>query len=80
MPVEEFVATIEIAKPFPNSTCIRCHSTFTPAFAKVGDHVSAMPALRDGTISCAGEGCHGPAHPFSKEARKQRHTSVGVLP
>jgi cytochrome c-type protein NapC len=78
MPVDEFVATIRIAKPFQNSTCIRCHSTFTPQFANVGDHTSAMGTLRDGTVSCASEGCHGPAHPFSKDARKLRREAMGV--
>ncbi len=72
MPTEEFLATIHIREPFPSSTCIRCHSTATPAFRRIGDHASALTELRAGAVSCAGEGCHGPAHPFSKEARRRR--------
>jgi NapC/NirT cytochrome c family, N-terminal region len=71
MPIEEFLATIEILKPFPNSTCMHCHSTLGPTWNEVGDHASTVDAVRAGTISCASEGCHGPAHPFSKAARKR---------
>lgn len=70
MPVDEFVATIELRAPFPSATCMRCHSTYGPTWNEVGDHASALAALRAGTVSCASEGCHGPAHPFSKLARR----------
>jgi hypothetical protein len=72
MPIEEFLATIEIREPFPNATCIRCHSTYGPSWNQIGDHASTRVELRAGTVSCASEGCHGPAHPFSKAARKRR--------
>ncbi|MBX3157702.1 MAG: NapC/NirT family cytochrome c [Deltaproteobacteria bacterium] len=77
MPIDDFLATIEIRKPFPNSTCIRCHSTYAPGWTKIGDHASAIETLRDGRVSCASEGCHGPAHPFSKAARRQRAAGAG---
>ncbi|MBL9019180.1 MAG: NapC/NirT family cytochrome c [Myxococcales bacterium] len=72
MPVKQFLEEIEIRKPFPNSTCIHCHSTQNQGFLKIGDHASTLDRVRGGTLSCASEGCHGPAHPFSKEAKKQR--------
>ena len=79
MPVQQFLEEIEIRRPYPNATCIHCHSTQNPGWTKVGDHVSAADRLRAGTLSCASEGCHGPAHPFSKEA-KQRAKAHGGMP
>ena len=69
MPLEEFLAEVQIRKPFPNETCIHCHSTQNPDWNKIGDHASTLDQIRAGTLSCASEGCHGPAHPFSKEAK-----------
>lgn len=66
MPVERFLDTIHIARPFPSSTCTHCHSTETPRFEAVRDHRGALDALRAGELRCASAGCHGPAHPFSK--------------
>jgi hypothetical protein len=34
-PVERFLDTIHIARPFPSSTCTHCHSTVTPRFEAV---------------------------------------------
>ncbi len=76
MPIDEFVSTIEIRDPFPSSTCMHCHSTYGPTWNEVGDHASTLADVRSGKLSCASEGCHGPAHPFSKEARKR----AGRLP
>jgi hypothetical protein len=76
MAVDDFLSTIEIRRPFPNSTCIRCHSTHGPTWNEIGDHASTLDDVRSGKVSCASEGCHGPAHPFSKVARK-RH-AVGA--
>lgn len=73
MPVKQFLEEIEIRRPFPNSTCMHCHSTENPGYLKVGDHVSTLVRLRAGTVSCASEGCHGPAHPFSKAAKAAAH-------
>ncbi len=66
MSLEEARATIHIRKPFPNSTCIHCHSTTGPLWDAVPEHASLLDRLRDGSVSCASAGCHGPAHPFSK--------------
>ena len=37
----QFLEEIEIRKPFPNSTCIHCHSTQNPGWSKIGDQVLA---------------------------------------
>src|SRR5665647_478655 len=63
--LEEALPKIHIRNPFPNSTCIRCHSTENPLWKKVGDHASTLVEIRAGTLSCASAGCHGAAHPFS---------------
>lgn len=65
--LEEARATIHILEPFQNSTCMQCHSTLNPGWDAVPEHVSTLDRVRDGTLSCASEGCHGPAHPFSKD-------------
>ncbi len=71
-PVKQFLEEIEIRKPFPNSTCIHCHSTENPLWSTIGDHTSTIDRIRAGTLSCASEGCHGPAHPFSKAAKREK--------
>lgn len=78
MPIEESLVKIEIRKPFTNDKCIRCHSMQGPLWNQVGDHASMRDEVRDGKVSCASEGCHGFAHPFSKEAKRRLH--VGVTP
>lgn len=80
MPIEEFLATIEILRPFPSSTCIRCHSTYGPTWNQVPDHAATLHEVRAGRVSCASEGCHGPAHPFSKAARAARAKAQGAAP
>lgn len=57
---------IEIRTPFQNTTCMHCHSTQNPAWNATPDHASSLDDVRAGKLSCASEGCHGPAHPFSK--------------
>ncbi len=63
--LEEALPKIHIRQPFPNSTCIRCHSTKNPLWLRVGDHVSTLDEIRANRTSCASVGCHGAAHPFS---------------
>ena len=64
--VPKALATIELYKPFPNSNCVRCHSTEARGWLAIGDHTSSLARVRNGEVSCVSEGCHGPAHPFSK--------------
>jgi nitrate/TMAO reductase-like tetraheme cytochrome c subunit len=66
--LEEALPRIHIRQPFPNATCMRCHSTEAPGWRRVGDHRSLIDPLRDGSVSCASSGCHGPAHPFAQVA------------
>ena len=74
MSLEEAKEKIHIRTPFQNSSCMHCHSTEGPDWNAVKDHASALDRIRAGAVSCASEGCHGPAHPFSKppkEAKEQ---------
>ena len=66
MSLAEARATIHIRNPFPNATCMHCHSTDVPGWSAVKEHASLRDRVRGGDVSCASEGCHGPAHPFSK--------------
>jgi hypothetical protein len=66
--LDEALPKIHIRNPFPNSTCMHCHSSETPGWQRVGDHKSLLDRLRSGEVSCASEGCHGPAHPFAQVA------------
>ncbi len=64
--LEEAREKIHIIRPFQNETCMHCHSTENPIFSTTKDHASTLDRIRNGEVSCASEGCHGPAHPFSK--------------
>lgn len=66
MPLDEARRTIHIRTPFQNATCMHCHSTAGPSWNAVREHASLLDRVRAGVVSCASEGCHGPAHPFSK--------------
>lgn len=63
----EAKAEIHILKPFPSSTCRRCHTTTAPQWSAIGDHAALLKELRSGEVGCVGDGCHGPAHPWSKQ-------------
>ncbi len=69
--IQEALEKIEIKKPFPNGNCMQCHSTDAADWSQIGEHVAALEEIRSGQVSCASEGCHGPAHPFSKAAKKK---------
>jgi nitrate/TMAO reductase-like tetraheme cytochrome c subunit len=64
--LEEAIPKIHLKKPFKSSTCMRCHTGTAPNFAAVGDHAGLLEELKSGKVGCVGEGCHGPAHPWSK--------------
>jgi cytochrome c-type protein NapC len=66
IPARDSFGRIELFKPYPNDTCMQCHSTDIPGWMEVPDHASASELIRSGELSCLGAGCHGPAHPFSK--------------
>lgn len=67
--LEEAIPRIHLRQPFKSSTCVRCHTTTAPGWSAVGDHAGLLKELREGSVGCVGEGCHGPAHPFSKVGR-----------
>ena len=69
--LEEAREKIHIAEPFQNATCMHCHSTENPIFSCTKDHASTLDRIRNGEVSCASEGCHGPAHPFSKPKKPE---------
>lgn len=66
-PLEEALPEFEIYEPYPNENCMYCHSTELPSFEETPDHAALMDEVRAGEVSCVGSGCHGPAHPFTKE-------------
>jgi nitrate/TMAO reductase-like tetraheme cytochrome c subunit len=78
MSLEEAREKIHILKPFQNATCMHCHSTTGPSWNAVKDHESLAARVRGGTVSCASEGCHGPAHPFSKPVSTSVSTPVST--
>lgn len=66
VPAKEAFGRIKLYRPYKNDNCMQCHSTSIPGFVEQEDHRGAIEDIRSGEISCMGEGCHGPAHPFSK--------------
>jgi cytochrome c-type protein NapC len=72
MPLEESRKKIHLVKPYPNENCMQCHSTSNPLWQKSPDHKASLQDVREGRISCASEGCHGFAHPWSKDAQPAR--------
>jgi nitrate/TMAO reductase-like tetraheme cytochrome c subunit len=70
IPLDEALTTIHLYKPYPNRNCMQCHSTELDIWSRVPDHKSSLEDVRSGRVSCASGGCHGYAHPFTKEIRK----------
>jgi cytochrome c-type protein NapC len=64
--VEESKKTIALYKPFPNESCMQCHSTTLTLWNAVPDHKAIVDAARAGRVSCASGGCHGYAHPNAR--------------
>jgi cytochrome c-type protein NapC len=48
-------------KPYPNNTCMQCHTT--ERMQAPLEHRVHAAAVARGEIKCAGAGCHGPPHP-----------------
>jgi len=65
--LEEAVRTIHLVKPYDNLNCRQCHTTTVQDWRRVPDHESLKAELDDNRVSCASAGCHGYAHPFSKD-------------
>ncbi len=64
VPLEQAKKTITLRAPFPNDTCMQCHSTRDDLWLKVTDHKASLDDVRADRMSCASAGCHGRAHPF----------------
>ena len=83
MSLEEALPTIHLYRPFPNASCLECHSTTLPGWLAVDDHRAMDSELRAGEVSCVSEGCHGFAHPFAKVGRpgpEHPSTSTDIRP
>jgi len=78
MTVEEAKKEIHLVKPYDNTNCRQCHTGSLHDWNKVSEHRSFEKELASNQVSCASAGCHGYAHPFSKEAQKMRDAKVTV--
>lgn len=67
MTLDEAVSKIHIIKPYDNANCRHCHTGTLEDWSKVPDHASLARELASNRVSCASAGCHGYAHPFSKQ-------------
>jgi cytochrome c-type protein NapC len=67
--VEEAKREIHLAKPYDNLNCRQCHTTTARMWRDVPDHVALQKELLENKVSCASAGCHGYAHPFTKNLK-----------
>jgi cytochrome c-type protein NapC len=65
--LEEALPKIHLRKPMPNRNCQQCHSGQNKLWQAVPEHGAAQKELAAGKISCGSAGCHGYAHPFTKQ-------------
>lgn len=70
MSLEEAKTKIHLMKPYPNTNCMQCHTTSAPGWNKLPDHASAREAVLAEKIGCSSKGCHGVAHPLTKDGHK----------
>jgi cytochrome c-type protein NapC len=67
--LEEAKREIHLAKPYDNLNCRQCHTTTARMWRDVPDHHALEAELFANKVSCASAGCHGFAHPFTKNLR-----------
>lgn len=67
MSLDEAVSKIHLYKPYDNNNCMQCHSGTLQLWQQVPEHASMLSDLQQNRVSCASGGCHGYAHPFSKQ-------------
>jgi cytochrome c-type protein NapC len=72
MPLEQFEAEIQLVKPYDNANCRQCHTGTAHVWNRVPEHRALEAELASNAVSCASAGCHGFAHPFTKEARAKQ--------
>lgn len=67
MPLEQAKREIRLAKPYDNLNCRQCHTTTARGWRDIPDHRSLQKELFANEVSCASAGCHGFAHPMTKD-------------
>ncbi len=78
MSLEEAKQKIHLVKPYDNLNCRQCHTTTLHDWRRVPDHESLAAELESNRVSCASAGCHGYAHPFTKQGASaaKRHAEA----
>jgi nitrate/TMAO reductase-like tetraheme cytochrome c subunit len=71
MSAEQARHEIHLAKPYDNLNCRQCHTTTAHMWRDVPEHHALQEELADNRVSCASAGCHGFAHPFTKQEHAQ---------
>jgi cytochrome c-type protein NapC len=71
MSMETAREKISIRKPYDNTNCRQCHTATLHDWQRVPEHTSLKEELSKNQVSCASAGCHGFAHPFSKEKKER---------
>jgi len=66
MSLQHALEVIHLREPYDNLNCRQCHTTTGSDWQRVPDHSALQVELASNRVSCASEGCHGAAHPFSK--------------
>lgn len=64
--LEQALTEIKLYEPYDNQNCRQCHTGRGLLWRQVPEHLPLEAALDVNQVSCASEGCHGYAHPFSK--------------
>jgi nitrate/TMAO reductase-like tetraheme cytochrome c subunit len=67
MPLEQAERDIHLVKQYDNTNCRQCHSETLRDWKRHPDHRSLQAELASNKVSCASAGCHGYAHPFTKQ-------------
>jgi cytochrome c-type protein NapC len=80
MPLADFLQTIRLQKPYNNRNCRQCHTGTLRGWRDVPDHESLGAQLESNQVSCASAGCHGFAHPFTKDSYASALTADAKLP
>lgn len=75
--LEDALPRLHLYKPYDNGNCKQCHSGSVPLWRSVPEHVSLEQELESNRVSCASSGCHGYAHPFSKQQQRGASLDVG---
>jgi nitrate/TMAO reductase-like tetraheme cytochrome c subunit len=78
MTLSEAVDAIHLREPYDNTNCRQCHTTTLKDWRRVPEHESLRVELDANRVSCASAGCHGYAHPFSKNDAAPRSEAQGA--